>query len=84
MNLSVQKGSPRVSSSQKNPPSLYLLDRQFLFSLPPFFVFFFAKEKRKRQTEIEGKRQQLEEQILQLQHSKVRAEGGLTRAVGVY
>ncbi|XP_031798956.1 A-kinase anchor protein 2 isoform X7 [Sarcophilus harrisii] len=30
-------------------------------------------EKRKRQTEIEGKRQQLEEQILQLQHSKSKA-----------
>ncbi|KAL0605869.1 Protein GVQW1 [Plecturocebus cupreus] len=28
-------------------------------------------EKRKRQTEIEGKRQQLDEQILLLQHSKV-------------
>nr|XP_020646772.1 paralemmin-2-like isoform X9 [Pogona vitticeps] len=30
-------------------------------------------EKRKRQTEIEGKRQQLEEQILQLQHFKSKA-----------
>uniref|UniRef100_A0A8C9AAK4 PALM2 and AKAP2 fusion n=1 Tax=Prolemur simus TaxID=1328070 RepID=A0A8C9AAK4_PROSS len=31
---------------------------------------FIFKEKRKRQTEIEGKRQQLDEQILLLQHSK--------------
>uniref|UniRef100_A0A663FD14 Paralemmin 2 n=1 Tax=Aquila chrysaetos chrysaetos TaxID=223781 RepID=A0A663FD14_AQUCH len=31
------------------------------------------KEKRKRQTEIEGKRQQLEDQILQLQHFKSKA-----------
>uniref|UniRef100_A0A8C3K149 Paralemmin 2 n=1 Tax=Calidris pygmaea TaxID=425635 RepID=A0A8C3K149_9CHAR len=30
-------------------------------------------EKRKRQTEIEGKRQQLEDQILQLQHFKSKA-----------
>ncbi|RMB94736.1 hypothetical protein DUI87_28849 [Hirundo rustica rustica] len=36
--------------------------------LPPSF-----KEKRKRQTEIEGKRQQLEDQILQLQHFKSKA-----------
>uniref|UniRef100_A0A670ZND1 Paralemmin-2 n=1 Tax=Pseudonaja textilis TaxID=8673 RepID=A0A670ZND1_PSETE len=36
-------------------------------------LFVFAKEKRKRQTEIEGKRQQLEDQILQLQHFKSKA-----------
>ncbi|NWR76573.1 PALM2 protein, partial [Centropus unirufus] len=34
---------------------------------------YFSKEKRKRQTEIEGKRQQLEDQILQLQHFKSKA-----------
>lgn len=44
-------------------------------------LFVFAKEKRKRQTEIEGKRQQLEDQILQLQHFKLRADPGLTRAL---
>ncbi|NWW14033.1 PALM2 protein, partial [Oreocharis arfaki] len=31
---------------------------------------YFSSEKRRRQTEIEGKRQQLEDQILQLQHFK--------------
>ena len=39
--------------------------------LQPLSLSFIFKEKRKRQTEIEGKRQELEEQILLLQHSKV-------------
>uniref|UniRef100_A0A670JSR1 Paralemmin 2 n=1 Tax=Podarcis muralis TaxID=64176 RepID=A0A670JSR1_PODMU len=45
---------------------------QFLFCFPPHPPSF-AKEKRKRQTEIERKRQQLEDQILQLQHFKSKA-----------
>ncbi|NXI23351.1 PALM2 protein, partial [Sterrhoptilus dennistouni] len=42
-------------------------------SLSLFLSKLFSKEKRKRQTEIEGKRQQLEDQILQLQHFKSKA-----------
>lgn len=58
--LSAAPISPSISSHPSLPLSL------------SFSQNYFSKEKRKRQTEIEGKRQQLEDQILQLQHFKVR------------
>uniref|UniRef100_A0A8C6XBI7 PALM2 and AKAP2 fusion n=1 Tax=Naja naja TaxID=35670 RepID=A0A8C6XBI7_NAJNA len=44
-----------------------------LFPPPTLLFLAIPIEKRKRQTEIEGKRQQLEDQILQLQHFKSKA-----------
>lgn len=65
LEVSIQMCAAAAASGLKIPgANTHLL-------LQPLSLSFIFKEKRKRQTEIEGKRRELDEQILLLQHSKV-------------